>query len=218
MKVGIALTGISLMVIGAAISTPAVAQQATAPPSAEGSECGGRLDGLELPGHDLRITKPRRVSDAPAGTVRENAFWTPISVAIPGYCKVEGVIDPREGVDGVAYGLRFELALPDDWNGRFLFQGGAGFNGTVNPALGSTAAGEVPAIARGFAVVSTDSGHAGDAGSTTHSSRISARRSISRSIRCRPSAPLPRQSSPPITVSPRITAISWAARPVGAKA
>jgi hypothetical protein len=28
MKVGIALTGISLMVIGAAISTPAVAQQA----------------------------------------------------------------------------------------------------------------------------------------------------------------------------------------------
>ena len=163
MKVGIALTGISLIVIGAAISTPAVAQQATAPPSAEGSECGGRLDGLELPGHDLRITKPRRVSDAPAGTVRPNAFSTPISVAIPGYCKVEGVIDPREGVDGVAYGLTFELALPDDWNGRFLFQGGAGFNGTVNPALGSMAAGEVPAIARGFAVVSTDSGHASDA-------------------------------------------------------
>ena len=163
MKVGIALTGISLIVIGAAISTTAVAQQATAPPSAEGSECGGRLDGLELPGHDLRITKPRRVSDAPAGTVRPNAFSTPISVAIPGYCKVEGVIDPRKGVDGVAYGLRFELALPDDWNGRFLFQGGAGFNGTVNPAVGSTAAGEVPAIARGFAVVSTDSGHASDA-------------------------------------------------------
>ena len=73
------------------------------------------------------------------------------------------MIDPREGVDGVAYGLKFELALPDDWNGRFLFQGGGGFNGTVNPALGSTAAGEVPAIARGFAVVSTDSGHASDA-------------------------------------------------------
>ena len=105
MKVGIALTGISLIVIGATISTTAVAQQATAPPSAEGSECGGRLDGLELPGHDLRTTKPRRVSDAPAGTVRPNAFSTPISVAIPGYCKVEGVIDPRKGVDGVAYGL-----------------------------------------------------------------------------------------------------------------
>ena len=103
------------------------------------------------------------MADAPAGTVRPNAFSPPIAAAISGYCKVEGVIDLRQGVDGVAYGLRFELALPDDWNGRFLFQGGGGFNGTVNPALGSTAAGEVPAIARGYAVVSTDSGHASDA-------------------------------------------------------
>ena len=97
MKVGIALTGISLIVIGAAISTPAVAQQAAASAPTEGSDCGGRLDGLALPGRDLRITKARRVNDTPAGTVRPNAFSPPISVAIPGYCKVEGVIDPRAG-------------------------------------------------------------------------------------------------------------------------
>ena len=163
MKDGIALAGVALIALGAAISRPAGAQQATAPASAEGPDCGGRLDSLGLPGHDLRITKARRVTDAPTGTVRPNAFSPPIGAAIPGYCKVEGVIDPRKGVDGVDYGLTFELALPDDWSGRFLFQGGGGLNGIVNPALGSAAAGEVPAIARGFAVISTDSGHASDA-------------------------------------------------------
>jgi Tannase and feruloyl esterase len=83
-----------------------------------------------------------------------------VEVPIPGYCRVRGVIDPRKGVDEVDYGLKFELALPDDWNGRFLFQGGGGLNGALDPALGAMAAGGVPALARGFAVVSTDSGHA----------------------------------------------------------
>jgi Tannase and feruloyl esterase len=51
--------------------------------------------------------------------------------------------------------------LPDRWNGRFLFQGGGGLNGSVRPPIGTQAAGEVPGLARGFAVVSTDSGHQG---------------------------------------------------------
>ncbi len=37
----------------------------------------------------------------------------------------------------------------------------AGLNGTVSPALGAAAAGDRPALARGFAIVSTDSGHQG---------------------------------------------------------
>lgn len=58
--------------------------------------------------------------------------------------------------------MGFELRMPTTWNGRFLFQGGGGLDGFVGPAYGtvtpqgSTAA---PALARGFAVVSTDSGH-----------------------------------------------------------
>ena len=60
-----------------------------------------------------------------------------------------------------ADGIRFALALPDRWSGRFLFQGGGGLNGSVNPPLGAAAAGATPALARGFAVVSTDSGHRG---------------------------------------------------------
>ena len=64
-----------------------------------------------------------------------------------------------KGADGQPYGIGFALALPATWNGRFLFQGGGGFNGVPRPPLGATAAGETPALARGFAVVSTDSGH-----------------------------------------------------------
>ena len=81
--------------------------------------------------------------------------------AVPAYCKVRGMIDRRQGVGGKLYGIGFELALPEAWNTRFLFQGGGGLNGVVRPAIGDTATGSNPALARGFAIVSTDSGHEG---------------------------------------------------------
>ena len=71
------------------------------------------------------------------------------------------MIDERTGRDGKPYGIGFALALPVNWNGRFLFQGGGGLNGSVQPPLGGAYAGERSAIARGFAVASTDSGHQG---------------------------------------------------------
>jgi feruloyl esterase len=70
-------------------------------------------------------------------------------------------MDQRVGLGGVRYAIGFAVALPDRWNGRFLFQGGGGFNGSVLPPLGTAAAGDTPALARGFAVVSTDDGHKG---------------------------------------------------------
>ncbi|MHA6769095.1 tannase/feruloyl esterase family alpha/beta hydrolase [Sphingobium ummariense] len=81
--------------------------------------------------------------------------------ALPGYCRIRGMIDQRVGVGGKPYGIGFEVALPNDWNERFLFQGGGGLNGVVRPATGNIAAGGNPALARGFAVASTDSGHKG---------------------------------------------------------
>lgn len=80
---------------------------------------------------------------------------------LPEHCLVEGVINQREGFGGVTYGIGFELRLPTDWNGRFLLQGGGGLNGSVRPAIGPVAAGSTPALARGFAVASHDSGHQG---------------------------------------------------------
>src|SRR3974390_2834092 len=51
--------------------------------------------------------------------------------------------------------------MPENWNGRFLMQGGGGLNGSVALPLGGVAAGDTPGLARGFAVVTTDTGHKG---------------------------------------------------------
>lgn len=108
----------------------------------------------------LTITSARHVAEAAPGTVSAGPGAT-IPIAIPAHCLVEGMIDPHKGADGTQYGIGFELALPDEWNGRFLLQGGGGLNGSVRPALGPVAAGDRPALARGFAVISHDSGHKG---------------------------------------------------------
>src|SRR6478609_10186173 len=110
----------------------------------------------------VEIAGADRVPAAPPGTVRPSASRPPLPIALPAYCKVSGVINRRTGSDGRTYGIRFELALPDDWNGRLLFQGGGGTNGVINPPVGAQATGARPALTRGFAVISTDGGHASE--------------------------------------------------------
>lgn len=83
------------------------------------------------------------------------------SIQLPPHCHVEGEIDRRTGVDGKTYALKFAINLPENWSGRYLFQGGGGLNGTVNEPVGAQVAGSSSALDRGFAVVSTDSGHEG---------------------------------------------------------
>src|SRR5690606_32709375 len=63
-------------------------------------------------------------------------------VALPAHCRVEGTIDKRIGRNNKAYAIGFAVALPDSWNGRFLFQGGGGLNGAVNPPTGAQYAGD----------------------------------------------------------------------------
>jgi Tannase and feruloyl esterase len=120
------------------------------------------LVGLKLPGSSMVIEKATEVPQAPPGTVE---YMPPapmtVGVAIPRHCRAEGEIDKRIGAGGKPYAIGFAIALPNRWNGRFLFQGGGGLNGTIRPPLGVVAAGATPALARGFAVVSTDSGHKG---------------------------------------------------------
>lgn len=77
------------------------------------------------------------------------------------YCLVSGVIPQRLGADGKFYSIKFELRLPNYWQGRFAYQFNEGYGGVVKPALGA-AAGLVSsqhAINQGFAVVSSNSGH-----------------------------------------------------------
>lgn len=86
----------------------------------------------------------------------------PISIPPqPAHCVVEGEINKHTGADGNEYGDKFQLRLPDSWSGRFLFQGGGGLDGIVNPAVGPARQGFKSALAREYAVVSTDAGHEG---------------------------------------------------------
>ena len=84
------------------------------------------------------------------------------SATQPAHCVVRGSAAPRTGADGKAYETRFELRLPADWRGRFLYQGGGGNDGVVAPAIGRNT-GSFPdtGLQRGFAVVTTDAGHQG---------------------------------------------------------
>ena len=118
------------------------------------------LRNVAIPGAAMEIISAGRVpaGNAPAGRPGSGSYAGPL----PAHCRVDGVLERRRGAGGVEYGIRFALALPDNWTGRFLFQGGGGLNGALNPPLGAAAAGSTPALARGFAVVSTDSGHQGE--------------------------------------------------------
>ncbi|HEY1804834.1 MAG TPA: tannase/feruloyl esterase family alpha/beta hydrolase [Terracidiphilus sp.] len=122
--------------------------------SQQRSPCASLID-FKAPG--VEITKAAPV---PAGSTVPIPFTTPPkNLALPAYCRVEGVINPRKGVGGEEFGIQFALAMPDQWNGDFLMQGGAGGNGVVYPPIGQTATADTPALLRGYAVVSTDTGH-----------------------------------------------------------
>jgi hypothetical protein len=81
--------------------------------------------------------------------------------ALPAHCHVVGSFERRTGADGKPYEIRFAINLPDNWNGRYLFQGGGGLNANLGEPLGAQWTGAESALAQGFAVASTDSGHVG---------------------------------------------------------
>ena len=145
--VGFEASGLAAAILCFVVASPARAQDA--------STCAA-LHTFALPGVALEITSTQHVPAGPAQTAGAAAVGT-----MPAHCRVDGILERRTGVNGVEYGIRFALALPDDWTGQFLFQGGGGLNGFVAPPVGGQVAGATAALARGFAVVSNDTGHRG---------------------------------------------------------
>ena len=88
-------------------------------------------------------------------------------VTAPAHCLVRGRVNERtSNVDNRVYSLGFEMRLPDAWNGRFLYQGNGGLDGIIVPAAGPAIGGApaVWALAKGFAVISSDAGHSAGRG------------------------------------------------------
>jgi feruloyl esterase len=95
-----------------------------------------------------------------AGYSSEGAFKPTTTIAsssfhaatgnLPEHCEIVGHIDPRTGIDGQSYVIRYHLRLPTTWNDRLYFQGGGG----------PTASGDRPPLGapQGYAVVSTGRG------------------------------------------------------------
>ncbi len=150
-----ALLGVAILLVTAAGSpTPALAQTSV------GEKDCAALRQLEMPGAALSdVTAVWFVAGSPPPP--EPPWVPPLAVKLPAYCRLNGTLDGRTGADGKRYGIGFALALPAGWNGRFLLQGGGGLNGIVAPPLGRTGEGDA-ALARGFAVVTTDTGHRGE--------------------------------------------------------
>ena len=112
---------------------------------------------LKLAG--IEITKAEII---PAGmTVPPPYPGAPSIGPLPAHCRVDGIINRRKGVEGQEFGIGFALAFPqpEAWNGDFMMQGGGGGNGIVAYPAGANYSGDKPALSRGFAVASTDTGH-----------------------------------------------------------
>jgi hypothetical protein len=113
------------------------------------------LSKSQTPGMNIEITRADMVAEGRAASGRGG----PAGPLLPVHCRVNGIIDRRTGPDGKTYGIRFAIALPENWAGQYLQQGGGGLNGTVAEPIGAQAAGDRPALARGFAVATSDTGH-----------------------------------------------------------
>lgn len=79
------------------------------------------------------------------------------------HCLVTGEMNRRTSpVDGQAYAIGFEMRLPRDWSGRYLYQANGGTDGVVATADGGSALGGSMlrnGLQQGFAVISSDAGH-----------------------------------------------------------
>src|ERR1700722_15988124 len=99
-------------------------------------------------------------------TVITSAVDTPATTTspiLPERCIINGYVNQRVSpVDNCTYqnGFQVQLPLKANWNGRFMFQGGGGTEGSVPTATGtdSGSAGSNFGILHGYPVVSQDGG------------------------------------------------------------
>lgn len=108
----------------------------------------------------LEIEQASIVAAGPIAPSADAAGASAPPTILPEHCLFIATLNPRTGAQGQRLGIGIEVRLPLDWNGRFAFEGGGGLDGILRPSYGSVF-GTIrpPALARRFAVASTDGGH-----------------------------------------------------------
>jgi len=99
-----------------------------------------------------------------AATVVTAGTLTNAGQPVGEHCRVTGRMNQRvSAVDGQTYAIGFEMRLPRDWSGRYLYQGNGGTDGVVATADGGNSIGSGGLLRNGlqsgFAVISSDAGH-----------------------------------------------------------
>lgn len=112
-----------------------------------------------------RLRHPATVIDKAEAIAAGQVRLTGMPQPLPAHCVVSGRLQERiSPVDGKRYAIGFEARLPASWNGRFFYQANGGLDGFVTQATGNLLGGgpRESALHRGFAVLSSDAGHALD--------------------------------------------------------
>ena len=155
---------LAMAVILQGCATPAAVAPAPAAPVQAGQPVASCAD---LP---ARISQPAlhvtEVQAVAAGSVRVPG----LADALPEHCVLRGRLNERVSpVDGKTYAIGFEMRLPTAWNGRFFYQANGGLDGFVTPAYGDILGGgpATNGLAQGYAVISSDAGHAFDRSTPT---------------------------------------------------
>ncbi|HEY2021733.1 tannase/feruloyl esterase family alpha/beta hydrolase [Paraburkholderia sp.] len=113
------------------------------------------LNGLTIRARDIGLPTTGAVVTSTTQVAASGSGAT----ATGSYCLVAGAIHP---VDQSAPDILFNVALPDQWNGKILMLGGGGFDGSIPAITGNvpSAPADLPGLlSRGYAVFASDSGH-----------------------------------------------------------
>jgi pimeloyl-ACP methyl ester carboxylesterase len=151
---------IALMIsVGGAAAASAVPAASTAPPSAIPQLAPAEPGTLE----ECESLLAFEYSSIVITSAEIIAAGTLSGVDVGEHCLVRGHMNERvSDVDGQTYRIGFEMRLPTDWSGRYLYQANGGLDGNVVTALGR--AGSESGLQLGFAVISSDAGHAASMG------------------------------------------------------
>ncbi|MEY3887052.1 MAG: hypothetical protein RL650_1144 [Pseudomonadota bacterium] len=141
------------MIVAGCGGGPTDIPQLSAASSGTLSNCSTLLSSFSFP----------NTSIVSASTVNSGTL-TNAGQAVGEHCLVTGKMNQRVStVDGQTYAIGFEMRLPKDWSGRYLYQGNGGTDGAIAQADGGNSIGSGGLLKNGlqlgFAIISSDAGH-----------------------------------------------------------